>query len=128
MNKIIWLDSEKKLRDILIRLKDDFGCDSLKVSTEDAGMSFEEVSEVYRLFNDILPIVLKIGGPEARNDIHNAVKIGVSGIIGPMIESSYALEKFVQSVEEVAGGIKFAKLSKHINIETITACDNLENS
>ncbi len=127
MNKIIWLDSEKKLRDMLTRLRDDFGCDSLKVATEDAGMSFEEISEVYRLFNDILPIAMKIGGPEARNDIHNAVQIGVACIIAPMIESVYALEKFIQTVEEVAGKIKYEKLSKQINIETITACDNIEN-
>ncbi|HPG30914.1 MAG TPA: aldolase/citrate lyase family protein [bacterium] len=127
MNKIVWLDNEKKLRDMARRLKEDFGCDSLKVSTEDAGMSFEEISEVYRLFNDIFPIAMKIGGPEARNDIHNAVQIGVAGIIAPMIESVYSLEKFIVSVKEVAGSVKFYKLSKHINIETISACERLDD-
>ncbi|MBP7653790.1 aldolase [Candidatus Dependentiae bacterium] len=127
MNKIVWLDNEKKLRDMALRLRDDFGCDSLKVSTEDAGMSFEEIREVYRLFNDIFPIAMKIGGPEARNDIHNAVQIGVAGIIAPMIESAYSLDKFILTVEEVAGSVKFEKLSKHINIETVTACKYLDD-
>lgn len=126
MNKIIWLEQEKKLRDTLLMLRSDFGCESLKVSTEDAGMSFREVREVYRLFNDIMPIVMKIGGPEARNDIVNAVEIGVAGIVGPMIETEYSLEKYIETLLEVAGQIKFEKLSKHINIETVESCRNIE--
>lgn len=121
-----FLPEEQMLREQLIQLKEEMGCCSLKVSTEDAGQSYFEIGEVYRLFNDILPIQAKIGGPEARQDIIRVVDIGCTAIIAPMIESPFALRKFVHSVRECLSQEQYERVGKQINIETITACRNFE--
>ncbi|MDH5654654.1 MAG: aldolase/citrate lyase family protein [Spirochaetia bacterium] len=103
------------------------GClTALKTGTEAEDMSFEDIRILKALSRDILPIYVKIGGPEARNDIREMYAIGVDGIIAPMIESPYALKKFVETLHDILGPISFEKIQKAINIETILAVDNLE--
>ena len=34
---------------------------------------------------------IKVGGCEAKTDIYSCEKLGVSGIVAPMVETSYAL-------------------------------------
>ena len=59
----VWLRTEKRLRKQLFKLRDEYGACALKVSTEDAAMSFEEIREIHRLFSDILPIMAKSTSP-----------------------------------------------------------------
>ena len=73
-----------------------------------------------------LPIILKIGGVEAVTDIYNALSIGVKGIIAPMVETPFALSKFLNLIknmvpEDNAKDIEFA-----FNLETITAYKNID--
>lgn len=122
----VWLDEEEVLREQLIRLREEHGATSLKVSTEDAGMSYDDIRTVYRLFQDILPIQAKIGGPEARQDMRVVVDIGCRAVVGPMIESSYSLKKFIQSLKEELGDKVYGFIGRQINIETQMACRNLD--
>lgn len=126
MGERVWLDEEEVLRDQLLQMREEYGATSLKVSTEDAGMSYEEIRTVHRLFHDILPIQAKIGGVEARQDMRAMVDIGCRAIIGPMIESSYSLQKFIESLKQELGEKPYAFIGKQINIETETACRNLD--
>ena len=45
-----------------------------------------------------LDLNVKIGGCEAKNDVFFCKKIGVNGIVAPMVESQYALNKFIQTL------------------------------
>ncbi len=122
----VWLDEEEILREHLMELRESYGATSLKVSTEDAGMSYDEIRTVHRLFHDILPIQAKIGGPEARQDMRVVADIGCRAVVAPMIESSYSLRKFIESLKEELGEKLYAFIGKQINIETETAFRNLD--
>lgn len=122
----VWLDEEEILREQLVGLAADCGAISLKVSTEDAGMGYDEIRTVHRLFQDILPLCAKIGGPEARQDMRTVVDIGCRAVVAPMIESSYSLQKFIESLREELGPKVYGFVRKQINIETETAVRNLD--
>ncbi len=122
----VWLNEEEDLREQLLLLREECGATSLKVSTEDAGMGFDEIRTVHRLFSDILPIQAKIGGPEARQDMRTVADIGCRSVVAPMIESGYSLRKFIQSLKEELGEKVYGFIGKQINIETDTACRNLD--
>lgn len=119
------LQSEQNnIRFLFLELKEKYGASGLKLSTEDAGMSFEQIAHWAQIVSPVVPVMVKIGGPEARNDMKMISTMNnISGIIAPMIESGYSLQKYTQSLKEIFG--QSEHLSKHINIETITACKNL---
>ena len=56
---------------------------------------------------------------EAKNDIYFCEKIGVTGMVAPMVESPYALKKFLQTISSKN------KQSLYINIESIQAFNNI---
>ena len=100
-------------------LKQNFHAVGLKAEFEAEGSTYEEVLALKKLGDkNNLPIVLKIGGCGALRDIEEAKKIGVSSIVAPMIESKYALNKFIETVRKVYS--EDEKINLYINIETIT--------
>ncbi len=100
-------------------LKQNFHAVGLKAEFESEGSTYEEVLALKKLGDkNNLPIVLKIGGCGALRDIEEAKKIGVSSIVAPMIESKYALNKFIETVRKVYS--EDEKINLYINIETIT--------
>lgn len=98
---------------------------SLKTGTEVEDMSFEDIRILRALSLDIVPLYVKIGGPEARNDIRELMEIGVDGIIAPMIESPYALKNFIQTMKELLPPHEYSCIEKGINLETITGYQNM---
>ena len=97
----------------------------IKVSFEDEGADFMDVIFL-KAFCDKneIPITLKIAGAEAVRDIKDASKLQVKKLVAPMIESTFALEKFIKSVEKyytIDGG----KIC--INIESKQAYENIED-
>ena len=117
---------QNSLRKKLSKLIDKYRICTMKLSTEDAGMPFEDIRERHRLFGDLLPLQLKIGGPEARNDMRTGVTIGCRALIAPMVESPYSLRNFLHSCREVLGEKKFSFIDKQVNIETKQAAANIE--
>jgi hypothetical protein len=67
-----------------------------------------------------LKLNIKIGGCEAKNDIFFCNSIKVDGIVAPMVESEYALKKFVQTIPKSFNGNLF------INLESKNAFINLK--
>lgn len=119
--------SETRLRFFLQELKNNHGLVALKTGTEVEDMSFAEISMLRRITAGLLPLHVKIGGPEARNDIRNLLHIQVDGIIAPMIESAYALKNFVGTLKELCSEDQYSKLEKGINLETVTAFQNMDS-
>lgn len=113
------------LRDRLRDLADDGALVALKTGTEVEDMSFEEIRLLRALSDQILPLAVKIGGPEARNDIREITRLGADCLIAPMIESAYALENFVRTLQDVLGPVAYDRLEKGINLETVTALRQL---
>tara|TARA_B100000686_G_C16769004_1_gene963766 strand:- start:1627 stop:2346 length:720 start_codon:yes stop_codon:yes gene_type:complete len=108
-------------------MKARWGACSLKLSTEDAAMSLDQIKYWARLCKDFLPVIVKIGGPNARNDIRQLVQLDVSGLIAPMVESSFGLENFMEALGDYTTPLRFKALEKHINIETATAVMQLDS-
>ncbi len=112
------------IREKLIKLRDNHGLIGVKGGTEVEAMNFEEINFLKQVSNNIVPLTVKIGGPEARNDIDYMLSIGTEYILAPMVESPYGLKNFVTTMQ-IIDTKKEAGLS--LNIETITAYKNLED-
>ena len=96
------------------------GCIGIKISFEDEGALLNEVMSIRYLTACIgLDLYLKIGGGEAKRDIIDAIHLNCDGIVAPMIESKFALEKFTQAVNQVNYKQKIG-----FNLETISAHKN----
>ncbi len=108
----------------LRKLQYELGLVALKGGTEVEDMTFEEIAFLKALGGEELPLIVKIGGPEARNDMRACKAIGVDCLLAPMVESEYSLVNFVQTVQSIyQNDIPFLA----INIETITAFENLDH-
>ena len=97
-----------------------FGMSGVKLSLEDEGSTFEDLKIMSKITKSLnLNLNIKIGGCEAINDIIFCKSLRPKSIVAPMVESEYALRKFVESV----GDKKNIKLL--INIETSSALNNI---
>ncbi|MDB2382071.1 hypothetical protein N9V85_02400 [Candidatus Pelagibacter bacterium] len=97
------------------------GIVAIKQSLEDEGASFEEISLMIKITTKLgLKLNVKIGGCEAKNDVFFCDSIVSNGIVAPMVESEYALKKFIQTVPSTFKG------DLYINLESKNAFKNLD--
>lgn len=68
-----------------------------------------------------LPYLVKIGGCEAKSDIRFLTQIGVRHVVAPMIESAFAMRKYMQMLPEDA----FDHVG--VTIETIDAVRRIDD-
>ena len=119
--KVFSLSKKMVILHNLIKLKK-LGASGIKQSLEDEGATFDDIRYMKRLSKKVnLPLNVKIGGCEAKNDIYFCQEIRVDGIVAPMVESQYALKKFLQ----VASKNKNKDCSLFVNFETINAFRNV---
>lgn len=96
----------------------------IKISLEDEGLTFNQATKIACLAHQhSIPLNIKVGGAEAISDIRFAQNIGCDGCVAPMIESSYALHKFVSSIYK--NSFNFKKL--FVNIESKQAYLNIKD-
>jgi len=114
-----------KIRKTLKHLVETSAFSGLKGGTETEDMDHDELKLLHLVGKDIVPVSVKIGGPEARTDIRACLAIGVEGISAPMIESEYSLRNFINTLVNIIPKAKYDKLKKSINLETITGYRNI---
>jgi 4-hydroxy-2-oxoheptanedioate aldolase len=118
---------ESRMVGILAELKDKYHVIGVKAEFEAEGTRMEEAQRLKDVISRAgLALNVKIGGCEAIKDMYDAIALGSDRIIAPMVESAYALKKYLAAVNTV-----YPKdLRKHveflINLETITSCRNFE--
>ena len=118
---------EKKMFDILINLRDSFGVVGIKAEFEAEGTRIDELLRLVDLVKKAnLKLGIKIGGCEAIKDLMEVKQIGTDYVIAPMIETDYALKKFIDSKNKIFDEYEKNNCDFLINIETIQGLKNLE--
>jgi hypothetical protein len=96
----------------------------IKISFEDEGLTFDQATRITCAAHaSSVPVNIKIGGAEAISDMRVASTLGCTGCVAPMIESSYALHKFISAIHK--NNFNFDHL--YVNIESAQAYANIEN-
>jgi len=124
---------EKKMVEILKDLRDNHGVTEVKAEFESEGTRLNELMRLKDVaLTAGLNIALKIGGPEAARDLMDALLVGVSCVVAPMVESAYAFKKFMEMMakytplEFYAPNESGRDTAIAINIETFQAYNNLD--
>lgn len=118
---------EKKMVDTLSDLRLNHHVLGIKCEFEAEGTRLEEALRLKEVVTRAgLDLTIKIGGCEALKDMYDARTIGVNAIVAPMIESSYALKKYIKSTKLAFPEDERKDISFLINIETITGYNNID--
>jgi hypothetical protein len=113
---------EKRMIDTLKDLKENHHVVGIKAEFEAEGTRMEEALRLKEVITKAgLDMTIKIGGCEAIKDMFDARSIGVTRIVAPMIESQYALKKYLQATHLVFPENEWDSVHFLINIETISA-------
>lgn len=118
---------EKEIIYVLEKLKNDYGVFEIKAEFEAEGSRMEEMMRLKDITSHVgLPIILKIGGVEAVTDIYNALSIGVKGIVAPMVETPFAMSKYIGMIKTMVAEDNAKDIEFAFNMETITAFSKMD--
>lgn len=117
MNKL-----ESQMTELLLDLKQNYHVSGIKAEFEAEGTRMEEAMRLKDVTSSVpgLGLNIKIGGCEAIKDMFDAISLGAQRIIAPMVETPYALQKFIRAAQMVYGD-DLSQVEILVNIETYAA-------
>lgn len=116
---------EQRMFSILERGRDKFGFVGVKAEFEAEGTRPDEFFRLLELARRAdLRVALKIGGCEAISDLFASKLYGVDYIIAPMVETPYALSKFIDAKNKTHNEFEQQRTDFLFNLETETALQN----
>jgi len=119
---------EKKMVDQLKDLKENHYAIGIKAEFEAEGTRLEEALRLKEVITKAgLDLTIKIGGCEALKDMYDSRSIGVTRIVGPMIETPYALKKFLACANLAFPEDERKEVDFLINVETISTVKNFDD-
>lgn len=122
MNKM-----ERQMVDLLKDLKENFNVSGVKMEFEAEGTRIEEAMRLKEISAYAgVSLTTKVGGCEAIKDMFDAASLGTTYLVGPMVETPYALKKFIQATRIAFREDQREDMEFYINLETITACKNFD--
>ena len=118
--------AEQMMLDTLKRGREQYGVVAVKAEFEAEGTRPDEFLRLLQMARMAgVKVALKIGGCEAVSDLLASKLYGVDHIIAPMVETPYALTKYIDAKDKTHGvneeGVEFL-----FNLETQTTLENLD--
>ncbi len=118
---------EKKMVELLRFGKEHGGVVATKAEFEAEGTRTDELLRLLEIAHKAdVGLALKIGGCEAIRDLLEAKQFGVKYIIAPMVETSYALSKYISAKQKIFVGPEQSDVTFLFNMETRTSYENIE--
>ncbi len=118
--------TEHKMLDILKALKEEHNIIAIKAEFEAEGSRTDELVMLNEIvFRADMKLYIKIGGCEAVRDLDQCRLLGASGIMAPMIESPFAMKKFVSAAKKVYAD-RWQDIEWIINAETVTCKEKID--
>ncbi len=119
---------EKRMLDILKELKNEYNVLAVKSEFEAEGSRTEELVKLNEVvFRADMDIYIKIGGCEAVRDLEECRTLGAKGVMAPMIETPFAMHKFINAIRRVFSEEEQNDMYFIFNAETITGYNNLDD-
>lgn len=119
---------EKRMLEILRELKNNYSVLAVKAEFEAEGSRTDELVKLNEIvFRADMDIYIKIGGCEAVRDLDQCRILGAKGIMAPMIETPFAMKKFIGAIKKVFSDEEIKNMFYIFNAETITGFNNLDD-
>jgi len=123
MNKI-----EKHMVEILKELKEKDAVAGVKAEFEAEGTRTEELMRLKEIcLKAHTSLTLKIGGCEAVRDMYDARAVGVNYLVAPMVETAFALKKYLKAIDLAFPKDEQEKIEFLINVETLQTTENFDD-
>lgn len=123
MNKL-----EKRMLEVLKELKNEYNVLAIKAEFEAEGSRTDELIKLNEVvFRADMDMYIKIGGCEAVRDLDQCRILGAKGIMAPMIETPFAMSKFIGALNKVYTKEEQEEMYYIFNAETITCFNNYDD-